>query len=275
MHDRQSAPRTKNPDNPRTTRAALAFYGLISAALSWFLADDLGLLELLPFLRHKSFVIFLMLALGALIGITRARILVHAGAVATLCFWLIVAYSPLAAHLAQPLKIEAAPVPADAIVVLGSSIQRDNDLSAAALARLVRGLELVQGKFAPRLVLTEIGPPHGVHKIAAATLMAHLKIRCPIETVGFTRNTHDEAVLVSGLARQRGWKKILLVTSSTHSRRALLTFRKTGLEVVSTPCREGDFDLENLRGPGDRIDAFEAAIREVVGLRVYRARGWI
>ena len=107
-----------------------------------------------------------------------------------------------------------------------------------------------------------------------ADLAARLKVRCPVTTVGPVRDTHDEAVLVSRLASEQGWRKILLVTSPTHSRRASLTFRKAGLEVVSTPCRETRYDLENLLKWSDRLQAFSSAMHEIVGLRIYRSRGW-
>jgi uncharacterized SAM-binding protein YcdF (DUF218 family) len=105
--------------------------------------------------------------------------------------------------------------------------------------------------------------------------MTRLGVRGAVSSVGPVGDTHDEAVLVSKLARQQGWKKILLVTSPTHSRRAALTFAKTGLTVISTPCQETGFDLENLNTSGDRLMAFRTALHELVGLRVYRTRGWI
>jgi len=272
---RERGPRTLDAGAPRVTRGMLAFTGLTSAVLTWALMDDLGLMGLLPFLRGSFPTVLIAAALGALIGLTRARILLHLSAVAAIVLLFVVCYSPLAARLAQPLKLESPPAKADAIVVLAAQIQPDNDFEYHSQARIVRGLELMKGKFAPRLVLTELPPPYGSHRVAVATLTARLGIACPLVTVGPVRNTHDEAVLVNRLARERGWKRVLLVTSPTHSRRSALTFRKAGLEVISTPCRETYFDLEKLDKPGDRINAFEAAMHEIVGLRIYRARGWL
>jgi uncharacterized SAM-binding protein YcdF (DUF218 family) len=81
-------------------------------------------------------------------------------------------------------------------------------------------------------------------------------------------------MLVRRLARDRHWKRILLVTSPTHSRRALLTFRRAGLDAVSVPCRETRYYLEDPRLPGDRLRAFSDALYEIIGLQVYRLRGW-
>jgi uncharacterized SAM-binding protein YcdF (DUF218 family) len=133
----------------------------------------------------------------------------------------------------------------------------------------------MQAGFAPVLVMLEGVPPSGSALNATKALMANLDIEFPVVGIGRATDTRDEALLVSQYARKKGWKKILLVTSPTHSRRALLTFRHTGLQVVSSPCRSTAFDLENLNTPIDRIPAFAAAIREIVGLRVYRYRGWI
>jgi hypothetical protein len=46
------------------------------------------------------------------------------------------------------------------------------------------------------------------------------------------------------------------------------------LEVISTPCRETRYDLENLIKWPDRLQAFSSAMHEIVGLRIYRSRGW-
>ena len=77
------------------------------------------------------------------------------------------------------------------------------------------------------------------------------------------------------LFRERGWRKLLLVTSPTHSRRAAATFEREGVSVVSSPSMETRFDLENLTRTDDRLFAFGAVLHERVGLGVYRWRGWI
>src|SRR5256885_11551460 len=60
---------------------------------------------------------------------------------------------------------------------------------------------LKKKNYAPRLVLTELGPPWGSYTAATQQLAAKLGINCPIDTLGPVRNTHDEAVLAIRLAR--------------------------------------------------------------------------
>ena len=74
---------------------------------------------------------------------------------------------------------------------------------------------------------------------------------------------------------KRGWKKLLLVTCPTHSRRASATFEREGLIVISSPSVQIRFDLERLEQPDNKIRAFPALVHERLGLWLYARRGWI
>jgi len=84
-----------------------------------------------------------------------------------------------------------------------------------------------------------------------------------------------EAVAVARLLRERGWKRVLAVTSPLHSRRAAASLEAQGIEVASCPSMEPRFDVNALRPGGDRLEAFGHALHERLGLFVYRRRGWI
>ena len=194
------------------------------------------------------------------------------------------AYSPLASRLVRPLPVQAAPSEiargADAVVVLSSRIQNDGEFTNVSLQRLIRGLELVRGGHAPVLVLTELRPPAGSYAAAAKTLTENLKAPVTIVTLkGPMRDTHDEAGAVAKLAKERGWKRVFVVTSPTHTRRASLVFKRSAraikLVVLPVASQETDTDLQTLDNPGDRLRAFGMAIHEMLGLQIYRRRGWI
>ena len=51
-----------------------------------------------------------------------------------------------------------------------------------------------------------------------------------------SRNTHDNAVYSTELLQQRELRRILLVTSAFHMRRALALFEGRGLEVIPAPA---------------------------------------
>jgi uncharacterized SAM-binding protein YcdF (DUF218 family) len=93
---------------------------------------------------------------------------------------------------------------------------------------------------------------------------------------GLVFNTHDEALAVARLLRERGLRGgVLLVTSPLHTRRGAATFAAAGVEVRAVPAIETSYDLDELATPDDRLRAFGAAAHERIGLLVYRWRGWL
>lgn len=97
----------------------------------------------------------------------------------------------------------------------------------------------------------------------------------------YNADTHDEAVHTRAVAEARGWKRILLVTSANHMRRASAVFRKQGLDVIPVPC---NFLTSLSTSPGPypicvpRYDGFVKMatwLHEMAGWRMYRRRGWV
>jgi uncharacterized SAM-binding protein YcdF (DUF218 family) len=87
------------------------------------------------------------------------------------------------------------------------------------------------------------------------------------------KTTRTEAEAVAREAKARGWKKILIVTSPTHSRRAKATFKQLKLDVLVVAATEPRFD-SSLRTPFDRLMAIRVVIREIAGLAKYTLFGW-
>jgi uncharacterized SAM-binding protein YcdF (DUF218 family) len=249
--------------------------GLVVGALAGLLAHELDLRTLISFWHDDLVLMPLGAAAGALLWLTPARRAVAALVIVLSVIWLTVAFSPACTWMARGLVRRETPRRADAVFVLSSEMQRDGEPTDSALARLVHGLELIGQGHADVLVLSEIRHEGGSYATFARELLADLRLQPELAVVGPVRNTHDEAVDVARLARERGWHTILLVTSPTHSRRASATFERAGLAVISSPCAETRYDLENLRHPGDRVTAFGQVIHEHLGLWVYRRRGWI
>ncbi|PTA68236.1 YdcF family protein [Deinococcus arcticus] len=181
-----------------------------------------------------------------------------AGALA-LGLWLCLLTPVLRAPLAA-LTLAQGPQPADAIVVLGGGVQcGTRTLEPSSLSRLVRGLELWRAGYAPLVTVSEqsgrIGP-RGCPKISTLA-QAHLRALVPspgpqVVTLANVTTTRDEAARVRDLARARGWTRVLLVTSPSHSRRAAALFRAQGVGVLSVPAPEIRFD-ETLPLPSDRL----------------------
>jgi uncharacterized SAM-binding protein YcdF (DUF218 family) len=252
--------------------------GLAVGTAAGLMANQLSLAGIASYSGPREPIVVAAAVMGAALWITPLRPLVAAAAIVLGAVCLAVGFTPLTAWMAEGLPRRDPVADADAVFVCASNLQRDGDPTPTALARLLRGIELVAEGRASRLVLSELRPPKPSYVPLARAQMERLGIRGEILTVGPVVNTHDEAVAVAGLARERGWKRILLTTSPTHSRRAAATFEHEGLSVVSAPCLEVMFDLENLARAetvDDRFYAFATIAHERLGLFVYRRRGWL
>lgn len=202
-----------------------------------------------------------------------------------LCAVLIAAvvFTPLTRTLAEGLIVNEAPQKADLIVVLGGGMHCGaGELEASSLARLEKGLELWRAGYAPRLTLSDtVGEIFGdarcpsLGRVAAERVRALYGDESPeIIFLPQMRTTRTEALAVGGLVQERGWGRVLLVTTPTHSRRAVGAFRKLGVEVVSLVSSEPRFDMA-LLSPADRLQALTPLVREYLGLLTYRLRGWL
>ena len=95
-----------------------------------------------------------------------------------------------------------------------------------------------------------------------------------------SRNTHENAVFTKQVLTQKNIKEVILVTSASHMPRAVATFQTSGIDVVPSPT---DYNLVSSSQPGalNWIPSLTAvnwttnAIREHLGILVYRYKGWI
>lgn len=169
----------------------------------------------------------------------------------------------------EALIVSETPVRADAIVVLGAGVQcRTETLNGSGLSRLVRGLGLWQAGYAPVLTVSEQSGLLGEKGCPKISDLQRAQIAAlygengpPTLTLANVTTTRDEAARVRDLARQRGWERVLLVTSPWHSRRAQALFRSYGINAVSVPAQETGFDL-TLPTPADRLAALRVVLYE-------------
>jgi uncharacterized SAM-binding protein YcdF (DUF218 family) len=101
-----------------------------------------------------------------------------------------------------------------------------------------------------------------------------------------SENTREHAVQLFPLLKDRGFKRILLVTSAMHMPRSMGVFRKLcpGIEFIPTPT---DFRVtQNVPGPAYRkvlyfiptprnLLSFCEVMHEYLGIAYYRTRGWM
>lgn len=261
---------TEPPHQWRPSATGAAVGGLLG-----LLGRDLDLRALVSYWWDVHSLVPLASVAGALLWRSPLQRPIAAAVAALSLVWCTVAFTPMSSWLANGLVRRDPVRPADAVFVLASRIQDDGELTGVAMSRLLHGVELIGQGHAPRLILSELHPPMGPYATPARALMRHLRLPEDVLTVGPVWNTRDEAVQVARLCRERGWKRLLLVTSPVHSRRAAAVFEHQGLEVISSPSIETRYDLEVMWESGDRILAFGSVMHERLGLWMYKRRGWI
>jgi uncharacterized SAM-binding protein YcdF (DUF218 family) len=254
---------------------ARAGVGLAVGAVGGLIALDLSLPSLVSYWGDRTLLLPATAVLVAVLWMTPARAALGTAVAALGVLWLVVAYTPITEFLAHGLVRSDEVQAADVVFVFASNIQLDGDPGPDAMSRLLRGVELVADGRAPILVVSNLPPPDPPYTAIARNWVSRFAPQAEVLTVGPITNTHDEAVAVAALCRERGFSRVLAVSSPTHTRRAAATLEKQGLQVVSVPSIETNFDLERLERPDDRREAFGKLLHERVGLFVYRRRGWI
>ncbi len=187
---------------------------------------------------------------------------------------------------------------ADAVVVLGGGLRpalapRQGVEVAEGGDRLLTGVRLLRQGKAP-LLLTSGGKvsftgadPAPPEAETARSLAIELGV--PAKRILLnpgSRTTAEEAEAIDALGRQRGWKRLLLVTSAFHMPRSLASFRRhTSLEVVPVAC---DYQLPSRANYGrptvgntvksvlpdaEFLYLSSIALKEHLGLLVYRLKG--
>jgi uncharacterized SAM-binding protein YcdF (DUF218 family) len=180
----------------------------------------------------------------------------------------------------------------DAVVLLGGSHRFSNygvnsiEFSAAT-DRIITAAELVRLKKGKALVIGggeySSSGQTGLHgQLIAEWLESWKPFDSPIHVLDYSSNTKDEADQTKVLAEKNGWKKIILVTSAFHMRRAEAQFKKTGLEVVSVgsdfeglSSLEEDFRIYPIVPSLDGFEKLGYYLHEQLGWLYYRLRGWI
>jgi uncharacterized SAM-binding protein YcdF (DUF218 family) len=238
-------------------------------------------LTLSPYLGWLSVVV--LAVVGGVLGSHPVSMRAFFGLLGAMSLLVAVAvFTPAINPLERWLDVSERPQNADVIVILGGGIQcGSNELASNSLARLVRGLELWRQGFAPRVTVSEagsamIGASCGdVSAISRRTIGRLYPDGGPeIIDLPKVKTTRDEAEAAARIAKARGWKRVLVVTSPTHTRRARATFRDVGITAIMVSSSEPRYDTA-FRLPADRWFSLEAIARELAGLLKYGANGWL
>jgi uncharacterized SAM-binding protein YcdF (DUF218 family) len=180
--------------------------------------------------------------------------------------------------------MEAIP-PAQAIVVLGGSVhaptaRHGNSSLINPSDRLLEALRLYRAGIAPLVMCTGGGHSEVPEAQAMGRLLQEWGV--PSESILLEQkslNTRENALFSYPVLNARGIRHILLVTSAMHMPRAAAVFRKAGFEVSPAPSdfrtgwgSEGGF-WDWMPDAGG-LHWSDMALREWLGMLVYRFRGW-
>ena len=117
-------------------------------------------------------------------------------------------------------------------------------------------------------------------ELAARTLVA---MGVPPEAIvkeTQSSNTRENALNVAQIWNQQRWQSGYLVTSAVHMPRALTVFRRAGLNLNPWPAdyRAGGSavsDVLDILPDAGALELTTAALKELLGIAVYRLRGWL
>jgi uncharacterized SAM-binding protein YcdF (DUF218 family)/glycosyltransferase involved in cell wall biosynthesis len=176
---------------------------------------------------------------------------------------------------ASPLVLSAPPAAADAIVVFAGGVGESGKAGGGAQERIAQAVALYKGRYAPVLILSS----GYVYSFQEAEVMRALAVDqgVPASAILLERratNTYQNVKFVEEILREHSWRRILLVSSPYHMRRALLVWHKQApdVTVLPTPVTESQF-YEHARGA--TLEQVRGILQEYVAIFGYWRRGWV
>lgn len=161
---------------------------------------------------------------------------------------------------------------ADAIVILGGGVYSLGYLTEDTSNRLLTGYIVYKKTKLP--VIVSGGASEG--KVSDSRAMAEMLKELGVDPSKIiedskSRDTSQNAFHVAEICKQKGFKKIILITSAYHMKRAFIHFKKTGLEILSYPADFKRTDHYNIYSFLPKHSTFATStkiIREYIALLV-------
>jgi len=255
--------------------------GAVLGALIWVGFKELGVWGVLKFQSHAAVFVVVVVVCAVAGGIPLMRRGLWAAAALTAVLLAVVALTPLAHTLTRSM-VRVDPAPAgklDAVVVLSGGVTADNRMLSQTLDRLLKGLEVVRDGRASALVLSRETLMRSGRIVSdsadEAGILSLVGVQVPVYFIDAATSTRDEALRVNALTERSAWKRIGLVTSPLHTRRACAVFERVGFAVTCIPSDSRESSVRNLDTVEDRLHAFQGWLYETAGATDYRMKGWI
>jgi uncharacterized SAM-binding protein YcdF (DUF218 family) len=132
---------------------------------------------------------------------------------------------------------------ADAVVVLGAKVVAPGIPGAAIRRRVAHAVCVAEARRIETLLLSggnggddmQMWPSEAavMRELVLASGIAEERI----VTEERSRNTFENGVYTHRIARDRGWRRLTIVTDAWHMRRALYVFRRLGMDAGGDPVR--------------------------------------
>jgi uncharacterized SAM-binding protein YcdF (DUF218 family) len=175
----------------------------------------------------------------------------------------------------------------DAVVVLGGLVdERVNESSGTTnygdgVERILAAYDVLRNGHA-RSALLSGGRLQFERRTEAEALERQLEdwgiARDRLVVEGQSRNTHENAADTARITSERGWTRLLLITSASHVKRAAGCFRAAGLTFDVLPVDFRTYDARRFSGSwlphADELAMSTMAIREYLGRTVYSIYGY-
>jgi uncharacterized SAM-binding protein YcdF (DUF218 family) len=189
-------------------------------------------------------------------------------------FFLSTAFTPMPNLVSRWLAIPSRLEPAEAIVVLGAGVEPDGILSDPSIRRALDGMVLHRKGLAPLLLFSGPGPGEGAAEAEVRAALARTLGISPeaILTESEARTTREEAIKSGAVLRERGIRRILLVTDPHHMTRAQRLFEQAGFEVFAAPTDEVFSGVSN---PEGRLRLMRRTLQELLARWYYRVGGYL
>lgn len=203
---------------------------------------------------------------------------------------LVLMYTPIANMLASMLVVQGSNEKADLIVVLGGGAYPNNTLNGASMERFLNGIILYKQGLAPKVLFSGATILNSARKlkntlengdepadVTESIIMREISLKLGIPADDFaidagSRNTKENLENAKEHMRAKGYKTCLIVTSSTHMKRALLVSKKLGMECYPAPVAD---NTVYRTGPADRLSLLRESLWEFLGLTIYKYYGYI
>jgi uncharacterized SAM-binding protein YcdF (DUF218 family) len=181
----------------------------------------------------------------------------------------LVFHSNLIWWLAEPLKISEPARPSDAIVVFAGGVGESGRAGGGVQERISQAITLYNAGIAPHVIISS----GFVFTSREAEQMKTLAVAkgVPADAIILEEaaaNTYQNVVLTRDILVANGWRRIALVSSPYHMRRAMLTWRKSapGIEVTATPPPNSIFYAHER---GASLEQIRSLMQEYAGIVYY------